>query len=142
MNAEDITFGVEIETLVPLSSPIRIGAYHAGATVPYLPAGWTAQHDGSIQGDGRPCEIVSPVLRGHGGLMQVWHAIEALRANGHSVNASCGVHVHVGWSPDLPAQALARLVTIVAYLECGLYAITGTVRPQPCDNTHIWNSKN
>ena len=49
-----------------------------------------------------------------------------LEAKGHRVNASCGVHVHIGWKRDWSAQALARLVTIVAYAEKGLYAITGT----------------
>lgn len=52
--------------------------------------------------------------------------IEKLKAKGHHVNESCGVHIHIGWSRDLPAEALARLVTIVSYCERGLYAITGT----------------
>ncbi len=39
---------------------------------------------------------------------------------------SVGIHVHIGWSRELPAETLARLVTIAAYLEKGLYAITGT----------------
>ena len=35
-----------------------------------------------------------------------------------------GVHLHCHWPRTLPADALARLVTIVAYCEKGLYAIT------------------
>jgi hypothetical protein len=52
--------------------------------------------------------------------------VKTLEAKGHRVNASCGVHVHVGWKRDWDSAALARLVTIVAYVEKGLYAITGT----------------
>lgn len=132
MNASEMTFGVEIETTAPDSAiqndGLRIGAYHAGLQVPYLPAGWRAERDGSIQtAPGyQACEIVSPILRGAEGLAQVAAVLATLEAKGHRVNASCGVHVHVGWNRTLPAEALARLVTITAYCERGLYAITGT----------------
>ena len=36
------------------------------------------------------------------------------------------MHTHIGWCREWPSEALARLVTIVAYVEKGLYAITGT----------------
>jgi hypothetical protein len=132
MNANEMTFGIEIETVAPESAlrndGLRIGSYHYGIQVPYLPAGWKAERDGSIRtGDGgHACEIVSPILRGAEGLAQVAEVVGILEAKGHRVNVSCGVHVHVGWKRDWPAEALARLVTIVAYCERGLYAITGT----------------
>lgn len=134
MNANEMTFGVEIETIAPQSAiendGLRIGGYHQGIRVPYLPAGWMAERDGSINAcripGGHACEIVSPVLRGAEDLKQVAQVMQTLEAKGHKVNISCGVHVHIGWSRDLPAEALARLVTIVAYTEKGLYAITGT----------------
>jgi hypothetical protein len=132
MNANEMTFGIEIETIAPESAlqndGLRIGSYHYGIQVPYLPEGWKAERDGSIRGSGggHPCEIVSPVLRGAEGLAQVAEVVRTLEAKGHRVNVSCGVHVHVGWKRDWPAEALARLVTIVAYCERGLYAITGT----------------
>lgn len=132
MNANQMTFGIEIETIAPDSAiqndGLRIGMYHYGIQVPYLPAGWKAERDGSIDASrgGQACEMVSPVLRGPEGLAQVAEVVRILEAKGHRVNISCGVHVHVGWSRDLPAATLARLVTIVAYLEKGLYAITGT----------------
>lgn len=134
MNASDMTFGVEIETIAPQSvienDGLRIGAYHHGIQVPYLPQGWKAERDGSIDASripgGHACEIVSPVLRGAEGLAQVAEVVRTLEAKGHKVNITCGVHVHIGWSRNLPAEALARLVTIVAYTEKGLYAITGT----------------
>src|SRR5579872_4097375 len=43
-----LTFGIEIECHLPAGT-IEVGAYHLGTPVPGLPAGWNAQHDGSIQ---------------------------------------------------------------------------------------------
>ena len=132
MNANELTFGVEIETIAPDTAVrrdgLRIGRYKHGIQVPYLPRGWTAEADGSIDNGkgGHKCEIVSPVLKGIDGLLQVADALRVLEAKGHHVNASCGVHVHVGWKRTLPSEALARLITIVAYVEKGLYAITGS----------------
>ena len=59
MNANELTFGVEIETVAPDSAVqndgLRIGPYQHGIQVPYLPAGWTAEADGSIDNSrGRP----------------------------------------------------------------------------------------
>lgn len=132
MNANEMTFGIEIETEAPQSAVqnegLRIGNYHGGIQVPYLPEGWKAERDGSIRTNfgGYACEIVSPVLKGAEGLAQVAEVVRTLEAKGHRVNVSCGVHIHVGWKRDLPAETLARLVTIVAYCEKGLFAITGT----------------
>jgi len=132
MNAGDLTYGVEIETIAPDSAVrndgLRIGPYKRGIQVPYLPEGWKAEADGSINNGhgGHKCEIVSPILQGAEGLAQVGEVVRTLEAKRHRVNASCGVHVHVGWKRDWPSEALARLVTIVAYVEKGLYAITGS----------------
>jgi len=134
MNASDMTFGVEIETVAPQSAiendGLRIGAYHHGIQVPYLPEGWRAERDGSIDASripgGHACEIVSPVLRGPEGLAQVAEVCRTLEAKGHRVNVSTGVHVHVGVPCGWSAETLARLITIVSYIEKGLYAITGT----------------
>jgi hypothetical protein len=89
--------------------------------VPYLPEGWKAECDDSINNGsgGHKCEIVSPVLRGPEGLAQVVEVLRTLEAKGQRGNVSCGVHVHVGWKRDWPSEALARLVTIVAYVEKG-----------------------
>lgn len=131
MNANEMTFGIEIETVAPASAieaGLQIGSYHRGIQVPYLPAGWKAERDASIDtsAGGYACEIVSPILRGAEGLEEVARVANALTEHGHRVNRSCGVHVHIGWPTNLPDQKLARLITIVSYLEAGLYAITGT----------------
>ena len=63
---------------------------------------------------------------GEEGLKQIAEVARTLEAKGFRVNKSTGVHYHIGWRRDWPSEALARLVTIVAYVEKGLYAITGT----------------
>jgi hypothetical protein len=132
MDARDLTLGCEIETIAPDSAirndGLRIGSYKHGIQVPFLPAGWTAEADGSIDNSngGHKCEIVSPILRGEEGLKQIAEVARTLEAKGFRVNHSTGVHYHIGWRRDWPSEALARLVTIVAYVEKGLYAITGT----------------
>src|SRR4051812_30421419 len=49
MNASEMTFGIEIETIAPDTAVqqdgLRIGPYHRGIQVPYLPVGWKAEHD-------------------------------------------------------------------------------------------------
>lgn len=132
--AEKLTFGVEIETTCnPAKTGVRVGGYHCGIQVPYLPTGWKAENDASIRSTLRghtSCEIVSPILRGSAGLEEVTRVIKILTEKGHRVNSSCGVHVHVGFTKangtQYGADILARLITLVSFLEKGLYAVTGT----------------
>ena len=62
MNAHDLQFGIEIETIAPdaavRNDGLRIGQYHHGIQVPYLPTGWKAENDGSINNGhgGHKCE--------------------------------------------------------------------------------------
>lgn len=133
MDATELTFGIEIETTVPTSlfaEGLAVGSYYgSGTQIPYLPQGWCAKSDGSIHATGANrvgCEVISPVLRGVDGLRQVAEVLITLQSRGHRVNSSCGVHVHVGWASSIPSTALARLITMVSYLETGIYAITGS----------------
>lgn len=125
MNASDLTFGIELETTIPAGA-VRVGGYHSGNPVPGLPSGWEAKYDASIQATpGRSgCEFVSPVLKGAEGVRQVIEVIAQLNEMGAKVNASTGLHVHVGWVGD--SAALARLVTLVANFEKAIFAATGT----------------
>lgn len=125
VNANELTFGVEIETSMP-RGVVSVGGYHQGTQVPELPAGWNAQRDGSIRsGCGHQgCEIVSPVLKGADGLRQVLVVLGWLQSVGARVNRSTGLHVHVGWEGD--AEALDRLAHVVSNNEKALYASTGT----------------
>ncbi len=124
--AAELKFGVEIETHIP-AGITSIGHYHAGVQCSFLPQGWRCESDSSIQGfrgERRACEFVSPILSGVEGVKQLQDAIRTIESKGARVNATCGVHVTVGFTGD--AAALARLVNIVASFEAGLYASTGT----------------
>lgn len=132
MTASDLTFGIEIETHVPAGS-VRVGSWSCPNHVAGLPGGWVAKPDSSIRPPTRAssrirprqgCEFVSPVLQGADGIQQVMAAVAHLNVLGAAVNASCGLHVHIGWDGD--EKALARLVTLVANFERGIYAATGT----------------
>lgn len=129
MNANEISWGIEIETTLPLTDATPIGQYHHGTQVPWLPTGWKAERDSSIcpQGPGRKgCEFVSPKLKGAEGLDQVMQAVDRINEHGARVNHTCGIHVTVEWNGD--AAALARLISLVGNHEKGLYASTGTKR--------------
>jgi hypothetical protein len=129
MNANDILFGLEFETTLKANDTTPIGPYHGGYQVPWLPEGWKAERDSSIQTlvPGRKgCEFVSPKLRGYEGLKQVEESLDAINARNAKVNPSCGCHLTVEWRGD--AAALARLISLVGNHERALYASTGTRR--------------
>jgi hypothetical protein len=126
MEANEITFGIEIECHVPASTMIIPGGYHQGTQVAGFPVGWNAQRDGSIR-SGRnriPVEIVSPVLKGADGVRQILEVVRKLNQMGAKVNPSCGFHVHVGF-PDNPAQ-IDRITHLAANFEKAIFASTGT----------------
>jgi len=125
MNAAEITFGIEIETTIPAGT-IAVGPHGAGYDIPQLP-GWKADGDPSIRRSrGRvACEFVSPVYKGAEGLRQLVADVAAIKAMGATVNASCGLHVHVGFD-RADAEATAKLATLVANFEKAIYASTGT----------------
>ncbi len=127
MNANDLTFGVEIETTMPRGS-VAVGSYHYGydLTAAGFPQGWQSKTDCSIEASrGRiGVEFVSPVLRGAAGVASVLAMLKKLNELGAKVNASTGLHIHVGWNGD--AKALKRLTTLVANFEKAIFASTGT----------------
>jgi len=133
-NAKEFTFGIELETVVKTTianrNNLRIGSYHHGTQVPFLPRGWKAERDASIRTpDGfQACEIVSPVLKGEEGIREVIEVLKKLNELGFQVNETCGCHIHLGFDENWGADVLARLIATVSYLEKGLFAITGTKR--------------
>ncbi len=125
MNANDMTFGVEIEATIQAGS-LTVGPHGAGYAIPTL-AGWKADRDPSIHATGgrEACEFVSPVYRGAQGLQQLTRDIAAIKAMGATVNRSCGLHVHVGFDRS-NVEATTRLAALVSNFEKALYAVTGT----------------
>jgi hypothetical protein len=126
MDINEMTFGVEFETILPAGTIDAVGCYHAGIQIAGLPIGWNAQRDGSIQAGlgAQGVEIVSPILKGSDGLDQIVFVLKWLKQKGARVNQSTGLHVHVGFRGD--EKALAVVVTCVANYEKALYASTGT----------------
>lgn len=151
INANEMTFGIEIETFVDVREAARnglnVGSYRHGYQVPYLPAGWVAKSDSSIHGTSsfhEGCEVVSPVLQGAEGVRQAVEVVRILKAKGHKINDSCGVHVHVGWDARVRTQdELARLVCTVGSHEQAIYATTGTKKRERnhyCQSVKNYNS--
>ena len=126
MNANELTFGVEIETTIPVGT-CTVGGHGCGLQVPWLPEGWLADHDPSIHASNgrRACEFVSPVLKGAEGVRQLIAAIKTISEKGGQVNQSCGLHVHVGFDRS-DVVTLERLITLVSNHEKGIFATTGT----------------
>ena len=150
--AERITFGVELETTIPATSGIVVGAYHVGATVsvgvgtqtdqplnaPTFDGNhWKAERDGSIRiKPGRvACEFVSPILKGSAGVEHLIQFVEWANSIGANVNGSCGCHITVGvesiiGSNDVQAMSefARKLAHISRWHAMSLYGQTGTGR--------------
>lgn len=104
----DFTFGVELEIVGPLSmDQVRR----------LLPSDWRVVYDGSVTATLRNhygMEAVSPVLQGEAGITKLREVMDLLRAQGMSVNSSCGMHVHIG----VRGMRTARLAKIAqAFLK-------------------------
>lgn len=56
---------------------------------------WKSVPDASLNGS-RNGELVSRILTGHGGFVELRRVMQALKAGGSRVDGSCGQHVHIG----------------------------------------------
>ena len=150
--AERITFGVELETTIPATAGLVVGAYHVGTTVrvgadtqTHLPLNaptfsgnhWKAERDGSIRiKPGRvACEFVSPILKGGEGVEHLIQFLDWANAIGANVNASCGCHITVGVEsiigtndPQAMSEFARKLAHIARWHAMSLYGQTGTGR--------------
>lgn len=68
---------------------------------------WKIVNDCSIQGS-QGFELVSPILQGENGLMQVAIVGDTLERLGAKVNTSCGLHVHID-GRDLTVNSMSRI---------------------------------
>ena len=144
--AQNFTFGVEIECLIPKNTPIAVGAYHRPSDVPAdYPEGWKVSGDGSISTGSRSyrgAEFISPILRGEAGIQQVLQMIDKLNSIDARVNRTCGLHIHVGAKSvagelaDDVAGWVNNLIHLVGQHEVALYASTGSrYRAKQCSYT-------
>lgn len=150
MNANELTYGIEIECFVPTSffSSNEVGGYHSGSQIAGFPAGWNAQRDGSIAG---ACpqgyvavEIVSPVLSGEEGLTQIVAVVDWLNSVEAKVTAHCGLHVHVG-AAHLSTSEIVILINEFKCYERVLFALNGSkamdrFTNRYCKNSSMWAS--
>lgn len=127
MNANEITFGLEVEGTIPADAPFTVGPHGNGHPIPQLRNEWLADGDPSIHAgrNRRPCEFVSPVYRGVEGLRQLLADLATIKSLGAEVNASCGLHIHVGFDKSNP-ELSAKLATLVSNFEKAIFASTGT----------------
>ena len=78
---------------------------------------WKIVSDCSINGV-QAFELVSPILQGENGLMQVAIVGDTLERIGAKVNTSCGLHVHVD-GRDLTVNSLSRICKMwLKYESC------------------------
>ena len=117
------TFGIEIETTgLGRRRTAEAIARFFGTTAQYvgahlddwkvpMPDGrhWTVERDGSVTDPS--AEVVSPVCRWED-IEMVQKVVRALRNAGAKVDASCGIHIHVGLGAHTP-KTLRNLVNIV-----------------------------
>lgn len=151
--AENIEFGVELETIVPVSAGIRRGGYHSGTPVltgmvngqpveaPLTRGGshWRADSDASIRVEPgyMAVEFVSPILKGVDGLNTLLSFVRFLNTIGAKVNDSCGCHITIGIRSLMPGQPvqtadiakfIRRLARFANNHRWAIYAQTGTGR--------------
>ena len=125
MNANEMTFGIEIEATIPRGTLV-VGPHGSGFDIPTLP-GWKADRDPSIRaGAGyEACEFVSPVFKGAEGMARLLADLQTIKGMGARVNSSCGIHIHVGVDRS-DRELVEKITTLVANFEKAIYAATGT----------------
>jgi hypothetical protein len=149
-NFTDRTFGVEIEfyglnyLITPIDNNI-IKPYLISSRAKdgraitdlcrdhNLPLGthrdtWHFEQDTSVRGKGHTrcgAELISPILSGMDGLVQVYKAFRFLHAiKGIDIDESCGMHVHHGVNPLVyNYKELQQLVRIVHHYEDLFYLL-------------------
>lgn len=128
MKAKDLTFGVEIECLVPAdkANGFRQGKYHHGIQIEKAPAGWNSQKDGSLSSESGfvACEVVSPILKGEDGLFELGYMADYLTEVGAKFNSSTGLHIHVNGGHLSPKQQI-KLAKEFRQHEAAFMALNG-----------------
>jgi len=149
-NFTDRTFGVEIEffglkyVTMPtnngiikpynISSRAKDGRHivdliqHCGVSIGDDRDSWHFEKDTSVRGKGHTrcgAELISPILSGMEGLVQVFNAFQFLKSiEGIDIDESCGMHVHHGVNALIyNCKELQQLVRIVHHYEDLFYLL-------------------
>ena len=150
-----ITFGVEVECILPRNHPFQVGGYHRGIEMSHsyeingvnvvAPSfnGKRAkvESDSSVRPlrnsrDWVGVEIVSPILKGDEGRQFVLDLFAFIKSVGGKVNKTCGQHIHLGLesitgrnaTPSEVTMFLTSIVKQSSNLQYAGYAQTGTLR--------------
>lgn len=129
--ASDITFGLEVETKIPdnYRRVIPVGSYSSGSPIADFP-GWRGKSDASVSETYHKgtshygVEVVSPILSGEDGLIQVVAMLDMLTDMGAYFDSETGVHVHVG-TGYLPKQELYSVRDSYVHYEKVWYGLNG-----------------
>ena len=128
---EQETFGVEIEAIINLDDDgdvrrrSELAEYIIDTTgVEILSEQWNTEtksywkiiHDGSVNGRGIDCEVISPPLKGEKGMEQVKSIVDSMSEFGMEVNASTGLHVHHD-AKNISSRELGLLVQFYSFYE-------------------------
>lgn len=132
------SFGIEIECVGINESMANtvlnnggVACVANGYTHAVMPT-WKVVHDGSLSSRNGSCEVVSPVLRGQDGLNAVRTVMKLLREAGATVNASCGMHIHIGMD-TVSREGQAAVIRSHAYWNAAFDAYIPSRR---CDNSY------
>jgi len=131
---QDLTFGIEIETINQTRQTVAnaiqsvVGGttrheglgYDAWTVTDAKGRTWKAVTDASLSASrDLQAEIVSPILKAED-ITELQEVVRAVRAAGAKVDASCGIHIHIGANAFTP-QAVANLVKTVHKQEELIY---------------------
>ncbi len=133
---KSLRFGIEIETIrcsrekaaravqTVVGGTVRAGRGLYDAWECVAPDGrvWKAMRDGSLS-DQSGAEVVSPIL-GYADLDTLQKVVRALHDAGAKVDATCGIHIHVG-TERFDADGIARLAKLIHQQEDLLVAALG-----------------
>lgn len=140
MDGNTVTFGIEIESGIPVAygADFPAGSPHHGIQLIGMPTGWTGQRDGSIEDlnyrTHLGVELVSPVLRGEQGLVEVCYLCDYMASVDAIHNRSMGLHVHVG-AKDFPQNRLNALMDALRYYERAFFGLNGDTARNRWANT-------
>ena len=139
------TFGVEIELINLTKEETKQALVNAGIACQNteythdVPQGfWRVVTDGSLENmncshhhgycTSHTAEIVSPILRGVSGLIEIVRVIWALKRAGADANHSCGIHVHVD-APEFWGKWSKVRQILTRYVGLGLSKEDKALRP-------------
>ena len=136
----NLTIGIEIETIGQTRETVAraiqtvVGGtvHHIGTPYCYDPYEvraadgrvWRVMADSSLSASrDRQAEVVSPILR-YEDIEMLQQVVRAVRRSGAKVDASCGLHIHIG-SAELGVSGLVNLAKTVHKQQALMHAALG-----------------